>query len=347
MALFRNQLIDVIDWIKEDRDDLLYKYQRHNNEIKAGARLTVRPGQVAVFVSNGKIADVFEEGTYNLSTKNIPILTTLLNLPFGFKSFKADIYFVDVTMQLDNKWGTTSPISLRDADFGVVRVRTRGTFAYKITADKVEQFLSKVMGGGTEIVKSSEFGKTLKPYILSGLSDTIAESNVPFLDLASQLDEFSHMITAKLNSKMGKYIVEFEDIIIENFDVPEAVQEAMDQRSSMGALGNMQQYTQYMTAQAMKEAAGNPGGGAGTGAGLGAGMAMGQAMMGAMNNQGNSNNGGGSQVKVRCVSCGTLLDENAKFCGNCGTKQGPQTCPSCNGSLAPGAKFCGNCGSKV
>ncbi len=347
MAIFRNQFIDVIDWIKEDADDLVYKYERHNNEIKAGARLTVRPGQMAVFVNNGKLADVFEEGQHTLSTKNIPILTTLLNLPYGFKSFKADIYFVDISLQLDHKWGTTSPISLRDQDFGVIRVKARGTFAYKISHENLTVFIRKVMGMGTSTLKASEFAKTLKPFVLSGITDTVAESRVPFLDLATQLDEFSHMITAKMNEKIEKYIVEFADIIIESFDVPEAVEEAMNQRSSMGVLGNMNQYSQFMAAQAMKEAAGNEGSGAATGAGLGAGMAMGQAMMNSMNNHGGANTQSEPVIKVKCASCGTLLDPDAKFCGNCGLKQGASNCPSCNEPLKPGAKFCGECGAKV
>ncbi len=347
MALFRNQLIDVIDWVKEDADDLVYKYERHNNEIKTGARLTVRPGQMAVFICNGKLADVFEEGQHTLSTKNIPILTALLSLPFGFKSFKSDIYFVDISLQLDHKWGTTSPISLRDQDFGIIRIKARGTFAYKISSDNLTVFMKKVLGMGTSNLKASEFAKTLKPFVLSGITDTVAESRVPFLDLATQLDEFSYMITNKMNEKIEKYIVEFSDIIIEAFDVPEAVEEAINQRSSMGALGNMNQYTQYMTAQAIKDAANNGSGVSGMGANLGAGLAMGQTMMNSMNNQNGANNQNQQVIKVKCTTCGTLLDPEAKFCGNCGTKQGPSTCPNCNAQLKQGAKFCGECGTKV
>ncbi len=346
MAIFRNQLIDVIDWIKEDSDDLVYKYERHNNEIKAGARLTVRPGQMAVFVNSGKLADVFGAGQHILSTKNIPILTTILNLPYGFKSFKSDIYFVDISLQLNHKWGTTSPISLRDQDFGIIRVKARGSFAYRISDENIAYFMTKVLGMGTTVLKASEFAKTLKPFILSGITDTVAESRVPFLDLASQLDEFSHMITSKLNERIEKYLVIFSDILIEAFDVPEAVENAINQRSSMGVLGNMDQYTQYMSANAIREAAGN-GGEAGTGASLGAGLAMGQAMMNSMNNQSRGNAQSEPIIKVKCVSCGELLDPNAKFCGNCGSKQGASNCPSCGVELKPGAKFCIECGTKI
>jgi len=260
MGLFsklRHEFIDIVEWEETAGDVLVHRFERYNNEIKYGAKLVVRPGQRAVFVNEGKIADAFEPGTYSLETKNLPILRTLLSLPYGFESpFKAEVYFIKTTEQLDRKWGTASPVMLRDADFGIVRLRCRGNYSYKIGI--TEEMISRFVGARDNF-SSDDIEGQLRTKLISSFSDTVAELKIPALELASQYDEISARMKDKLVPDFAGLGIELKSFTLENISLPDEVQKAMDERSAMGALGNLNNYSQYQAANALRDAAQNGG----------------------------------------------------------------------------------------
>jgi membrane protease subunit (stomatin/prohibitin family) len=285
MGLFdaiRTQFIEVIQWLDDSADTLVYRFPVHGQEIKMGAQLTVRENQVALFVNEGRAGDLFTPGRYQLSTQNLPILTKLLSWKYGFESpFKAEVYFFNTRMFTDLKWGTQNPVMMRDADFGMIRLRAYGTYATRIADAKA---FFKAIVGTQGLTTTDEILGQLRSTILSKLSDAIAESHIPALDLASQYNELSETAGKVLQPEFAGYGLELSRFFIENISLPEEVEAAIDQRTKLGVLGDkMQQYTQLQTADAIKAAASNPGGIAGAGAGLGAGFAIGGAMGQAMN----------------------------------------------------------------
>jgi len=257
--IFKGQFIDVIEWPDENPQVLVHRFDRHNNEIKMGARLIVRPGQKAIFVNEGKIADHFGPGTYKLHTKNMPILTTLLSLPYNFQSpFKAEVYFIRTTEQLDRKWGTSTPVMMRDADFGIIRLRARGNFSYKV--GESNDMLARFSGARSEFTCDDIEGQ-MKAKVVSAISDALGELKVAALDLAAMYNEIGALIHQNLGAIFSAQGFELISFTVENISLPEAVNEAMDKRSSLGALnGVMGQYTQLQAADAMRAAAENPGG---------------------------------------------------------------------------------------
>jgi len=284
MAFFENlkheaatQFIEIIQWLDDTPDTLVYRFPVYNAEIKMGAKLTVRENQVAVFVNEGKAADVFTPGLYTLSTETIPILTVLRGWKYGFQSpFKADVYFFNTRLFTDLKWGTTNPVMMRDRDFGMIRIRAFGTYAMKIADAKM--FFEQIVGT-RGLTSTSDIVGQLRSTILSRLSDAIAEANIPALDMASKYDDLSAVAVAKLGPEFARYGLELSRFYIENISLPEEVEAAIDQRTKLGVLGDrLGQYTQLQTAEAIPVAAANPGGFAGAGAGLGAGLAIGGAM---------------------------------------------------------------------
>ncbi|HSP16885.1 MAG TPA: SPFH domain-containing protein [Thermoanaerobaculia bacterium] len=287
MGLFdaiRSQFIEVIQWLDDTQDTLVYRFPVHGQEIKMGAQLTVRENQVALFINEGQAADLFTPGRYQLSTQNMPILTKLRSWKYGFESpFKAEVYFFNTRLFTDLKWGTANPVMMRDPEFGMIRIRTYGTYAMKISDAKT---FFKTIVGTQGLMATDEIVGQLRSTIMSRLSDAIAEAHIAALDLAAHYDELSATAIKILQPEFGGYGLELARFFIENISLPEEVEAAIDQRSKLGVLGDrMQQYTQLQTADAIKVAAANPGGLAGAGAGLGAGIAiggtMGQAMTGA------------------------------------------------------------------
>ena len=345
MGLFSKlagQLIDVIEWKDSSADTMVYRYDRNGKEIMMGAQLTVRESQVAIFVNEGQIADVFQPGRYELQTSNMPIMTKLKAWKFGFNSpFKSDVYFVNTKQFLDRKWGTANPVMMRDAEFGMIRLRAFGIYAFRVSDPVV--FLREVFGTSSMFTVGEVEGQ-LKRTLVSGLSDAIAESKIPALDLAANYDELGRYALQANAPKVAELGLTLTSFVIENISLPEDVEKAMDRRTSMGVLGDMNRYTQYQAAEALREAANNPSGGmAGAGIGMGAGMAMGQMFAGAMGGAQQSQQGGGF-----CAKCGTKLSAGAKFCPNCGAKQNAAgVCPGCGNPVQPGAKFCANCGQKL
>jgi membrane protease subunit (stomatin/prohibitin family) len=280
----KNEFIQIIEWLDDSSNTLVYRFPVHEQEIKMGAQLTVRENQVAIFVNEGEVADLFKPGRYELSTQNMPVMTTLRSWKYGFDSpFKAEVYFFNTRLFTDLKWGTQNPVMMRDADFGMIRMRAFGTYAMRI-ADAREFF--KTIVGTQGLTTTEDILVQLRSTIISHLSDIIAESKIPALDLASSYRELSTLAQKELAPAFTSFGLELARFNIDNISLPEEVEAAIDQRSKLGVLGDrMGQYTQMQAADSIKIAAANPGGLAGAGVGLGAGVAMGQAMGNAFGQQ--------------------------------------------------------------
>ena len=341
--IVRGQLVDVIEWKDPDQQTMVYRYDCGGKEIMMGAQLTVRESQVAVMVNEGQLADVFYPGRYELQTQNVPILTALKSWKYGFNSpFKAEVYFINTKQFIDQKWGTSAPVMMRDAEFGMVRLLAHGIYSFQVSDPKV--FLKEVFGTNGLYTTEYVTGQ-IKRTIVSGLSDAIAQSKIPALDLAANYDELSAFALQTLSPRIAPLGLKLCSFVIENISLPEEVQKAMDQRTSMGVVGDLGKYTQFQAAAAMRDAANNQNGAAGMGAGLGAAAMMSQVMNGAMQPPAAPVQQPVQAVGV-CIKCGQPLTPGAKFCPSCGAKQEAQVCPNCGAPIQPGAKFCPQCGMK-
>jgi membrane protease subunit (stomatin/prohibitin family) len=282
MGLFdaiRGEFIDIVEWTDDSTDIILWKFPRHDNEIKMNAKLTVRESQVAVFLNEGTIADVFQPGMYTLQTQNMPILSTLKGWKYGFDSpFKADVFFINTKQFINQKWGTKNPIMLRDAEFGPVRLRAFGSFAFRVIDGA--KFLREVAGTNSEFTVDA-INEQLRNLAVTRGMDAVAESKIPVLDLAANYDEVSKIIFDKIRPEFNEFGLDLTKFLIENISLPPEVEQALDKRSSIGIIGNLGAYTQFQAANAMEAAANNPNGGM-MGAGMGAGMGFGM-----MNQMGN------------------------------------------------------------
>lgn len=281
----RGELIDIIEWIDGDGDVLVHRFERYGNEIKYGAKLVVREGQAAVFINEGALADVFEPGTYTLETKNLPILATLKGWKYGFESpFKAEVYFVKTKRMTDLKWGTKNPIMLRDAEFGPLRLRAFGTYVAKVKDPAT--FIREVVGTDGSFTPE-EITSQLRNYLVSRFADVLGESRIPALDLAANYVELGDFVREKIAPQFEGYGVELIDFLVENISLPEVVEKALDDRTKMGVIGNLNAYTQLKAADAIEKAATTEGGLGGQlmGWGVGMGLAgqMGRTMMGGQN----------------------------------------------------------------
>ncbi len=279
-----NEFIDVIEWIDNTNDTMVYRFERYGNEIKHQAKLIVRESQIAVFVNEGEIADVFEAGIYELSTNNLPILTTLNHWDHGFNSpFKAEVYFFNTRRFTDLKWGTKNPIMLRDKEFGPVRIRSFGNYTIRI--DKPTLFLKEIVGTDGYFTVD-EISKQLRNLIVSRFTTIIGQMNIPILDLAANYDSLSTFIQEKISSEFGAYGLELTKLLIENISLPPKVEEALDKRTSMGLSGNLDDYLKYQSAEALGNA-GNGSSTAGDAMGMGMGFAMASQMAKSFNSQTN------------------------------------------------------------
>jgi membrane protease subunit (stomatin/prohibitin family) len=273
----RGEFIDIIEWTEPSNNDILcYRFPRYQNEIKNGAKLTVREGQTAVFVSEGQIADVFTPGMYTLETNNLPILSTIKGWKYGFNSpFKAEVYFVSTRQWTDKKWGTQNPVMMRDPEFGPVRVRAFGTYAFRVSEPAT--FMRQLVATDPSF-ETYEIANQLRNVIVSRIVDAMGQSKIPILDLAGNYEKLSQVAKERIAPEMQGMGLTITQFLVENVSLPPEVEQMLDKRSSMAVLGNMEQYTKFQTAQAIGDAANNPGGIAGIGAGLGAGMAIGGQM---------------------------------------------------------------------
>ena len=275
----RGELIDIIEWIDDTNHTLVWRFPRYHNQIKNGAQLIVRPGQQAIFVHRGEVADIFEPGHYTLETDNLPILSTLMGWKHGFDSpFKAEVYFVSTRQITDLKWGTPNPIMLRDPDFGPIRLRAFGTYALRAIDPKA--LLEELVGTDGQF-ETDEVTELMRSIIIEAFSDLIGKSEVAALDLAARYREMSESLREMVCERIDdEYGLEVPQLFIVNISLPEAVEKALDTRTSMGVIGDMGRFQQYQMGQAMLSAAENPsGGGAAEGMGLGMGFAMANQMM--------------------------------------------------------------------
>lgn len=279
MGLFSRlfqEFVDVIEWTDDSSNTMVYRFERYGNEIKYGAKLIVRESQFAVFVNEGEVADVLGPGTYELETKNLPILTTLQNWHHGFQSpFKAEVYFCNARRFTDLKWGTKQPLMMRDSEFGGLRIRAFGTYGVRII--DALKFIREIVG--TEgVFTTDEISGQLRNLITSRFATIIGGSNIPVLDMAANYDQLGEFLTRRIAPEFGEYGLELTRILVENISLPPAVSEALDKRTSMGMTGNLDRYLQYQTGASMEAAAQNPGGGASDGIGMGIGLAMANRM---------------------------------------------------------------------
>jgi excisionase family DNA binding protein len=276
LDFIKKQFIDIIEWTDDSRDTLSYRFPDEDKEIKNGAQLIVRESQVAQFVYLGQFGDTYNPGKYALTTDNIPILTDLKGWKYGLESpFKADVYYVVTRLFTGNKWGTANPVMMRDADFGIVRLRAYGTYDFRVV--DVKKFLKEVAGTDDHF-RLDEFNDTMRSRIVSVFTDALASARIPALDVASRYGELGGALLPLINPAIGeKYGLEMTTFIVENVSVPPEVEAAIDKRSSMAAVGNLNDYVKYQMAQGMGQ--GGDGGVGGLGAQVAVGMAMAQQMM--------------------------------------------------------------------
>ncbi|GAA4336715.1 SPFH domain-containing protein [Mucilaginibacter gynuensis] len=283
MGLFSkllNEFIDVIEWVDTTHNTIIWKFPRYENAIKMGAKLTVRESQVAIFMNEGKIADVFEPGMYELTTQNMPILTLLQSWKYGFNSpFKADVFFVSTRQFTNQGWGTKNPVMLRDAEFGPVRLRAFGSYNFKVQDPKL--FLQQIAATNPEF-NVEDINEQLRNIAVSRGMDAVAQSKIPVLDLAANYDEMGKLITTNIQPDFAEIGLNLTKLLVENISLPPEVEQALDKRSSMGIVGNLGAYAQFQAANAIEKSAENSIGGNLGAAGMGLGV--GAAMMGQVGN---------------------------------------------------------------
>jgi len=329
MSFFSKQFIDVIHWTEPEQGILAYRYPMEDMEIQNGAKLTVRDSQMALFVNQGRVADVFAPGLYTLSTQTLPILTYLENWDKGFRSpFKSDVYYFSLRLQTDQRWGTTTPIAIRDKEFGAVRVRGYGIYAYKIADPKV--FYQK-LSGTRDLYQVVDLEGQLRNTIVARMTDTFAQSSVPFLDMAANQAELGRKVADNLKPSFAELGLSLESFVVENISLPEELQKLLDDRIGMSMVGDMGKYTKYQTARSLPIAAANEGGGAaGVGVGLGAGLTMAQNMMNALKTSEPAAATSSTTTAEPpppdtatkfCLNCGKPIPTRAKFCPECGGAQ--------------------------
>ena len=310
------QLIAVIQWNETEDGVLAWRYPMEDMEIENGGQLTVRESQLAAFVNEGRIADVFGPGLHTLSTRNLPVLTDLMNWTKGFESpFKSDVYFFSTRLQMDQKWGTATPVTIRDQEFGAVRLRGYGIYSYRISDPK--KFFTQVSGTRDTYYVADVEGQ-LRATIVARMTDVFAASDVPFLDMAKNQAALGQKIAAAAGPSFADLGLELQQFTVENVSLPDELTKVMDQRIGTQMAGDLGRYTEFQAAQALSVAAGNSGGAAGAGVGVGAGVAMGQAMMGAMAGAGSN---GAAAAEKFCTACGRAIPRAAKFCPDCGQAQ--------------------------
>jgi membrane protease subunit (stomatin/prohibitin family) len=308
------QFIDVIQWNEPGDGMLAYRYPMQDMEIQTGGQLTVRESQLALFVDEGKIADVLKPGLHTLTTRNLPLLTDLKNWDKDFESpFKSDVYFFSTRLQMDQKWGTSTPITIRDKEFGAVRLRAFGIYSYRIVDPRA--FFTQVTGT-RESFYASELEGQLRNTIVARMTSSLANSHVSFLDMASRQTEMAQLIAEEVKPAFVTLGLELNQFVIESISLPGELQEVMDQRIGVNLAGDLNQYAQFEAAQALKLAAANTGGAAAMGVGVGAGAAMAQTMMRPVVAA------AAVAAPARfCPQCGKPVPEHAKFCQECGKAQ--------------------------
>ncbi len=344
MGWLKSQMWKVLEWKDDSKDTIVYRFDMQGKEIMSGSQLTVRESQVAIFVHQGKIADVFGPGQYKLTTKNLPILSGIGAIWYqGESRFKAELYFVNTKQFVDCKWGTSNPVTMRDKEFGMIRIRAFGNYSFRVTEPEV--FLREIFGTNGKYSVSDIEGN-LRNILVSQMSDTIAESGISALDMAMNYQEFGDMIRNNAQERLTTMGLTLTAFTVVNISFPDTVEKAIDERSSLGILGDkMGTYTQKKAADALGDAAKNPSGAGafmGVGVGMSAGGYVGTAFSAAKDAKDTD-----KDTKF-CPECGAKIAAGAKFCPECGKKLAVKgTCPKCGKPVADGAKFCPECGEKL
>jgi membrane protease subunit (stomatin/prohibitin family) len=349
--------LEVIEHHDPTGEEIVYRFpQEGSAEIKMGAQLVVHEVQEAVMYRDGKALDVFAPGRHTLTTQNIPMLTRVLAIPFGGTSpFRVAVVYVNKRTFLDQKWGTREPVVFRDSELGMVRLRAFGVYAYRIADSQL--FVNTVVGS-QGLFETDRLKDFYRDVIVSRLNDLMGETLKTIFDLPRYYDELGAAAKARLTEDFAKYGVDLTDFYINSITPPDEVQQKIDERSAMGAVGDMNTYMQFKAAQAIQDAAkgGGEGGGSEAGAGMGLGLGAGfGAMMPGMiaqsmqqAQQAQSQVGGAPAAAAGgfCSNCGKGIPKGAKFCPSCGTQQAAAGCSGCGQPVPEGASFCPNCGTK-
>jgi membrane protease subunit (stomatin/prohibitin family) len=341
-----SQFLEVIEHYDPTGREIAFRYPPDGSaDVKLGAQLVVHEAQDAVFYRDGRALDVLGPGRHTLTTQNIPLLTKALSLPFGFTSpFRVQVVFVSKRTFLDQKWGTREPVAFRDRELGVVRLRAFGSFAYRIRDART--FVNTVVGsqGQFDTERLAEFYRDV---IVARLNDLLGESATSLLDLPARYDELAAVAKARLVEDFGKYGADLSDFYIASITPPDDVLARLDERASMGAVGDLGAYARFKAAVAMGDAARADGGGAGgaaAGLGVGLGAGFGVQMAGALGEAMRAP--AAAAAAAHCTRCGVALPAGARFCPGCGGEVAAAQCQACRAPLPAGARFCPGCGAR-
>lgn len=348
MALF----LKILEWADNSKNTIVYKYPlpKGGREINHKSKLIVRESQQAIFVHKGQICDIFPSGTYDLNTDIFPILSKLAGWKYGFQTpISVDVYFVNTKQFTGYKWGTANPIMMRDPEFGMVRVRGYGSYAFKI--DDAGIFLKEIFGTVSSF-ETEDITQYLKAMLLSALTDTLGESKISALDIAGNTMEFNQIVKVSIQDKFKEIGLELTNLFIENMSVPEEVEKAIDERSKLGILGDKTDVMMRIAAaEAMKDAAKNEGMGGsfmGAGVGVGAGVGIGKVFSDAFNSTNSSQTTTTNAQTKTCPKCNATIPSTSKFCSECGAMLPTKKfCTECGNEVNANAKFCSQCGNKI
>jgi membrane protease subunit (stomatin/prohibitin family) len=321
ISFLGKQFIAVIEWNEPQDGILAFRYPMQDLEIQNGGQLTVSESQVAAFVNEGKIADIFGPGLHTLNTRNLPLLTDLMNWDKDFESpFKSEVYFFSTRLQIDQKWGTATPITIRDKEFGAVRLRCFGIYSYRIADPRL---FFKQISGTREAYFAADLEGQLRDTILANITQTFATSGLPFLDLTANQAALAEKIVEQVKPAFAALGLALDQLVVENISLPEELAKVLDQRIGMNMIGDVGRYTQYAAAESLDLAAANTGGGAGVGMGLGAGAAVAQVLSASLKATAAAPAASPAVAADSkfCIACGKPVPVQAKFCAECGKPQ--------------------------